>query len=71
MDQVAADICMTDWTSIVQQCQNRPEGQIAKQQLEEKSIGVLAVKQVLFSEVYSLPYLDSYLASISAREIFS
>ncbi len=30
MDQITTDICMTDWTSIVQQCQNRPEGQIAK-----------------------------------------
>ena len=38
MDQITTEERMADWVSIIKQCQNRPEGQTAKQWLEENGI---------------------------------
>ena len=38
MDQITTEVRMADWVSIIKKCQNRQEGQTAKQWLEEKSI---------------------------------
>jgi hypothetical protein len=38
MDQITTDVRTADWVSIIKQCQNRPEGQTAKQWLEENGI---------------------------------
>lgn len=38
MDQITTDERTADWVSIIKQCQNRPEGQTAKQWLEENGI---------------------------------
>lgn len=38
MDQITTDVRMAEWTSVIQQCQNRPEGQTAKQWLEENGV---------------------------------
>lgn len=38
MDRITTDVRMAEWTSLVQQCQSRPEGQTAKQWLEENGI---------------------------------
>lgn len=35
MDQITADVRMAEWTALIQQCQERSEGQTAKQWLEE------------------------------------
>ena len=38
MDQITTEVRIADWVSIIKQCQNRPEGQTAKQWLEENGI---------------------------------
>lgn len=38
MDQITADVRMAEWTALIQQCQGRPEGQTAKQWLEENGV---------------------------------
>ena len=38
MDQITTEVRMADWVSIIKQCQNRTEGQTAKQWLEENGI---------------------------------
>jgi putative transposase len=38
MDQITADVRMAEWTALIQQCQERPEGQTAKQWLEENGV---------------------------------
>ena len=38
MDQITADVRMAEWTALIKQCQDRPEGQTAKQWLEENGV---------------------------------
>lgn len=38
LDQLTNDVCMAEWTALIQQCQDRPEGQIAKQWREENGL---------------------------------
>ena len=38
MDQITTDVRMAEWISVIQQCQNRPDGQTAKQWLEENGV---------------------------------
>ncbi|MCR4584814.1 MAG: IS66 family insertion sequence element accessory protein TnpB [Lachnospiraceae bacterium] len=38
MDQITTDVRMAEWTALIRQCQGRPEGQTAKQWLEENGV---------------------------------